>query len=788
MRYRIHSALLILAALLVIPGMVWAAEGVSPAAGAGGSGGASHGGTDFVGAVVDSSTGHALEAVEVILLQGTRTVAHAFTDDFGQYVIHDVPAGSYALVAQVLGYRPARIELEATGESHELKTVVRLAAAPIMVSGVDVSPSKAAMAIQARSGNQVFKQDEFHGAPTNTTSQILQQAIAGAARAPTGEVHIRGQHAEYTYYVDGVPVPPGISGSLNELFDPSIVQQIEFQTGGWDAEFGNRNTAIVNVATRIPVGGLHAEASAFGGSFGTNGQELHLSSSSGRLGMLFSGTRQASDMRQEPVVMDPVTKDIHNFHNHGDDLSGFGKLQFRPDEQNVVDFDVSSSQTKFEVPYDSTGGAFLDDHQKDRNSFVNIGWRHRMMSGRYSGSEWFAALLYRQGSLTYTPGAADIPQFIFFPDTLTPYTISEDRHFNVGGLKADGLLRLSEKMQFKAGASGTSTSGHEDFETFDASGNPGPASNSGLTGSDIGVYGQTMLAPNERVELRAGVRYDRHEAPFTPAQDQVSPRVRLNVFLDPQSTAWIYYGRLFMPTNVENLRAITSSAQGGEATQPTLPERDDFYEAGVFHRFPVGVVTKLCAYYKSSAPGIDDNTVPGSSITTSVNIDQVRVTGIESVIEVQPPGPLSGYLNLAICHAYGRGPITGGFFPADTPPGYFDLDHDQRYSGVASVSYGLRNAFASATGIYGSGLTNGQDPDASYSTDLFALNQPIKVDPSFILNLSAGYSAVVGAVSLKPEVYVDNVFDQHYILKGAFFSGASVGRPRSVQVRVSVSM
>src|SRR5256885_8490454 len=34
-------------------------------------------------------------------------------------------------------------------------------------------------------------------------------------------------------------------------------------------------------------------------------------------------------------------------------------------------------------------------------------------------------------------------------------------------------------------------------------------------------------------------------------------------------------------------------------------------------------------------------------------------------------------LNVALNHAYGRGPITGGFFPEQTPPGYFDLDHDR---------------------------------------------------------------------------------------------------------------
>jgi len=48
---------------------------------------------------------------------------------------------------------------------------------------------------------------------------------------------------------------------------------------------------------------------------------------------------------------------------------------------------------------------------------------------------------------------------------------------------------------------------------------------------------------------------------------------------------------------------------------------------GVVHRFPIGVVAKLSAYHKRSSPGIDDNTVPGSAITTSVNIDQVTVNG-----------------------------------------------------------------------------------------------------------------------------------------------------------------
>ena len=33
---------------------------------------------------------------------------------------------------------------------------------------------------------------------------------------------------------------------------------------------------------------------------------------------------------------------------------------------------------------------------------------------------------------------------------------------------------------------------------------------------------------------------------------------------------------------------------------------------------------------------------------------------------MRPRGPLSGYLNFALNHAYGTGPITGGFFPVDS--------------------------------------------------------------------------------------------------------------------------
>ena len=775
--------LLAMAALMVTPTVAHAAPGNAAL------------NADIEGVVTDSSNGNALEGAEVAVSNAGQIVAIAPTDKFGRFVIHNVAPGQYAVFARLLGFRPDTIRVSIGVSGAPVTVDFHLVPAPVTLSAVTVNASTP-IAVDTRSGDQVFKQDDYHGAPTNTTSQILQQSIAGAARAPTGEVHIRGQHAEYTYYIDGITVPSGISGSLNELFDPSVANRIDFQTGGWDAEFGDKNAAIVNVQTKIPSGGFHLNVSGYGGSFDANGESVALSANSGKWGYFVSGTRQATDMRQEPVAFDTTTFAPLNYHNDGTDYFTFAKVQYQPSDRNTFALDMNWAQTHFAVPYDSTGGVIQDDHQTDVNAFINLGWNHRFGSDTSAGergAQLFGGFFFRYGSLDYVPGAEDTPSFIFYPDT-TPYNLSENRSFQTYGVKLDYLIRTSEHLEFKFGTLASLTRGQENFTTTDAEGNAGPASNSPLDGHDIGVYGQAAYSPTEWFELRAGLRYDSHVAPFAGNQTQLSPRIRLNFFPDPSNSFYLYYGRLFIPTNIEDLRAITSVADSGVAAEPTLPERDDFFEAGYIHRFPLGIVTKLSGYYKSSNPGIDDNTVPGSAIVTSVNIDKVRITGIEAVIEVRPSGPFSGYVNFALNHAYGHGPVTGGFFPTQLPPSYFDLDHDQRISVVASALYSEHRLYIGATGIYGTGLTNGVTPDPSqpqlgpYGTGLFDFNSDYKVKPSFILNLSAGYSFVFSSIVLRPELFVDNAFDHKYLLKGAFFSGASVGRPRTVQLRLTLAI
>src|SRR5438270_12121037 len=359
---------------------------------------------DITGVVTDAGSGQPLPSAEVSIMQGTQVIANASTDAFGRYTAHNISPGSLTVTAGFLGFGPQSKPITIGDSNADIRVDFELNPVAISWQGVTVNAA-VPLAVDTRSGDQRFKQDQYHGAPTNTTSQILQQSIAGAARAPTGEVHIRGQHAEYTYYVDGVPVPAGISGSLNELFEPNVVNEIDFKTGGWDAEYGNKNTAIIDITTRIPAGGAHYQLSGYAGNYNTYGQGISASTNAGKLGYFFSGSHPTTDMRHEPVTLDPTTHHSENLHNHGEDWFGFGKIQYTPTLNDVVNLEVNLSQPKFQVPFDTTGNTQQDDNQRDVNSFLNLGWRHQFTGPEYTGGgsaanaggvpELFFGLFYR---------------------------------------------------------------------------------------------------------------------------------------------------------------------------------------------------------------------------------------------------------------------------------------------------------------------------------------------------------------------------------------------------------
>ncbi|HLX11676.1 MAG TPA: TonB-dependent receptor, partial [Bacteroidota bacterium] len=301
-----------------------------------------------------------------------------------------------------------------------------------------------------------------------------------------------------------------------------------------------------------------------------------------------------------------------------------------------------------------------------------------------------------------------------------------------------------------------------------------------------GVFGQFEWHPAEWTRIDAGLRYDQHLAPDVPLQTQWSPRIKWNFLIDEANSAYICYDRIFLPTNIEGLRTIASNA--ATASTPTLPEKDNLYEVAYLRTFDFGLKAKVAYYYKLSTPGVDDETIGSSAIKTPVNIDTVRVQGIEIGLTFSDPStPFSGYVNTSLNHAYGTGNVYGGFTGlAGSDLNGTDLDHDQRLSIVGSINYQPADWYANLTAIYGSGLTNGAGI-YPYGTGLFDFNTNNHTSPSTIFDIAGGYSfRLHGGTTLTPSLYVTNVLNHLHLIKGAYFSGASYEEPRNVVFKMAL--
>ncbi len=762
-------------------------------------------GITYTVVVYDGSNNLPLELARVGLYRGSTFVKGKVTNPEGRAVFTDVVAGSYKMVVRAVGYNDFMDSI-LIDQTHTFDSVTLTETSEqVTVSGTrDAEIST----VEPLTGNQVFESESYHAPPTTRMTTLVQENVLGAVRAPTGEVHIRGQHGEFTYYIDGAPIPLGVFGGLNEVVDPKVIERATFLTGGFPAEYGGQMAAVVDVQNRVPTGNFHLDFSTYVGTYAPNGnkdslmspnrflnmdgQSLSMSDHIGKLGWFLSGSRQETDRR----IDNPVSS---IFHDHGFDYFLYGKADYLLSDKDFLTLNLNYGITNTQVPYDSieVGGTSApqaeDDQQYTTNAFQTLTYNRLLSSESDHESNLMIAGYAREGSLVYTPGGTDQPTI----DTVIGNSdvISENRSFTTLGIRTKYDNRLSHGFMYATGFNLSTTTGHADFGPIDADSGVqyGTLSNQPHTystymGSDFGAFVESEIHPEEWTDIDLGIRYDQHIAPGVPMETQVSPRVRWNFLFGEDDNAYLYYGRLFMPTNIEGLSQI--AANTGSSGAGTLAERDNFYEAVYTHSFDFGLHSKLAYFDKYASPGVDDETVGSSAIKTPINIANVYTQGLELGLSYSSPNtPFSGFVNTSIIHAYGTGAITGGFLAVNTDGAATDLDHDQRLSVVASLDYQPNDWFGNITGIYGSGLTNGNPSNQPYGTGLFDFNQFAHVTPSWIFNLGAGHTFHLnGGATIAPSLYVGNILDYEHLLKGAYFSGASWEEPRNVILRVDVHL
>ena len=98
-------------------------------------------------------------------------------------------------------------------------------------------------------------------APLN---QVLLRA-PGVVQDSFGQIHVRGDHGNVQYRLDGVQLPEGLS-LFNNILATRYADQMTLLTGALPAQYGLHTAGIVDITVKSGTTNPGAEASITGGS------------------------------------------------------------------------------------------------------------------------------------------------------------------------------------------------------------------------------------------------------------------------------------------------------------------------------------------------------------------------------------------------------------------------------------------------------------------------------------------------------------------------------------------
>jgi outer membrane receptor for ferrienterochelin and colicins len=105
------------------------------------------------------------------------------------------------------------------------------------------------------------------GGNNNQLNQVLLQA-PDVVQDSFGQIHVRGDHNDLQYRLNGIILPEGIS-VFSQTLSPWLISSLKLITGALPAEYGLRTAGIIDLSTRSGVLQPGGEISVYGGSHGT---------------------------------------------------------------------------------------------------------------------------------------------------------------------------------------------------------------------------------------------------------------------------------------------------------------------------------------------------------------------------------------------------------------------------------------------------------------------------------------------------------------------------------------
>jgi hypothetical protein len=179
--------------------------------------------------------------------------------------------------------------------------------------------------------------------------QVILQA-PGVVQEEFGEVHVRGDHGDLQYRVNGVLLPESLNGFGQEI-DTHLIHSVTLITGTMPAQFGDRTAGIFDVTTKTGSQLNGAEFSLYGGSYDTFNPSFQWGGTTSNLDYFVA----ASYLHNNHGI-DNTTASPNPLHDVTDQEKLFGYFSHRFDQTSRVTLLLSSSDAGFQIP-DTAGVA-----------------------------------------------------------------------------------------------------------------------------------------------------------------------------------------------------------------------------------------------------------------------------------------------------------------------------------------------------------------------------------------------------------------------------------------------
>jgi outer membrane receptor protein involved in Fe transport len=199
----------------------------------------------IAGTLTDATTGEKLISVNV-LIEGTSMGAS--TDVNGYYAILNVPPGTYTLKASIVGYTTTVVENVRVSIDQTTEMDMKLSEAAVTTKEVIITATKPVIQKDVSASTVNLTPQDVASIPTvSVAGAILLQA--GIQSNASGIV-IRGAGSDQTAFnIDGFTLRDARNNYAYTNISLTSVSDIQVQTGGFNAEYGNIRSGVVNVTT-----------------------------------------------------------------------------------------------------------------------------------------------------------------------------------------------------------------------------------------------------------------------------------------------------------------------------------------------------------------------------------------------------------------------------------------------------------------------------------------------------------------------------------------------------------